>query len=168
MNIDVKTIGDADSWPLTVVIAVTTTAAKPISSGDAMILSAETSPFYSSWLKQQPADLKSARDAIQRKDFEQLAKVAEHNCLKMHSVMWACRPPVVYWNGATLSCMETVRRLQSEGHSVFFTIDAGPQLKAICLPDDADRVRSALDACNGVERTLVSGLGAGARLLDGR
>ena len=82
--------------------------------------------------------------------------------------MWGSRPPIVYWNSATLTCMEAVRRLQEDGHAVFFTIDAGPQLKAICLPDEADLVRSALDDCAGVVRTMVSGLGAGARLLDNK
>ncbi len=165
-NIDVETITEADDWPLTVVVAVTEEGAKPVSSGEAMLRSAESSPFYSSWLERQPADLASARDAVLRKDFAQLASVSEHNCLKMHSVMWGSRPPIVYWNSATLSCMEVVRGLQADGHAVFFTIDAGPPLKAICLPQEADRVRSALADCTGVVRTLVSGLGSGASLLD--
>ena len=167
-NIDVETIMEADEWLLTVVIAITEESAKPVSSGEAMIRSATSSPFYSSWIEQQPAELATAREAVLHKDFAQLAAVAEHNCLKMHSVMWASRPPIVYWNSATLSCMEAVRRMQDDGHAVFFTIDAGPQLKAICLPDEADLVRSALDGCSGVVRTMVSGLGAGARLLDSK
>jgi diphosphomevalonate decarboxylase len=166
--IDVETIAEAGEWPLTVVVAITEAGVKPVSSGEAMNRSAASSPFYASWLEQQPAELASATDAVLRKDFAQLAAVSEHNCLKMHSVMWASRPPVVYWNSATLSCMEAIRRLQNEGHAVFFTIDAGPQLKAICLPDEVDLVRSTLDACSGVVRTMVSGLGAGARLLDSK
>ena len=167
-SIDVATIAEAGAWPLTVVIAITEAGAKPVSSSEAMNRSAASSPFYASWLEQQAADLATARDAVLSKDFAQLATIAEHNCLKMHSVMWASSPPIVYWNSATLSCMEAVRRLQNEGHAVFFTIDAGPQLKAICLPDEADLVRSTLDACTGVVRTMVSGLGAGAKLLDNR
>jgi diphosphomevalonate decarboxylase len=167
-SIDVATITHADEWPLMVIIAITAEGAKPLSSGEAMNRCAKTSPFYPSWLEQQEADLAAARDAVLARDFAKLAAVSEHNCLKMHSVMWASRPPVVYWNSATLSCMEAVRRLQSEGHAVFFTIDAGPQLKAICLPGEAARVRAALDACAGVIRTMESGLGAGATLLDKR
>ena len=163
--IDVATIAGADDWPLTIVVAITETGSKPVSSGEAMNRSSASSPFYASWLEQQAADLASAREAVLGKDFAKLAKVAEHNCLKMHSVMWASSPPVIYWNSATLSCMEAVRRLQNEGHAVFFTIDAGPQLKAVCLPDEADLVRSVLDACTGVERTMVSGLGMGARIV---
>ena len=167
-SIKVETIAAAEDWPLSVVVAITEESAKPVSSSEAMNRSAETSPFYSSWLERQSDDLASARDAVMRKDFAQLAAVSEHNCLKMHSVMWGSRPPIVYWNSATLTCMEAVRRLQSDGHAVFFTIDAGPQLKAICLPDEADLVRVTLDACAGVIRTMVSGLGAGAMLLDSK
>lgn len=165
-GIAVRTIADADAWPLNVVIAITEAGKKPTSSGDAMKRSASSSPFYPSWVKQQARDLATAREAVLNRDFAKLAAVSEHNCLKMHSIMWTSRPPIVYWNSATLSCMETIRLLQSEGHAVFFTVDAGPQLKAVCLPDEVEEVRSALSACRGVERTMVSGLGAGARLLE--
>lgn len=165
-EIQVQSIADNTQWPLDVVIAVTAEGPKPVGSGDAMIRSATTSPFYSSWLAQQNADLELAREAVRQRDFAKLAAVAEHNCLKMHSVMWCSRPPIVYWNAATLSCMETVRGLQAEGHAVFFTIDAGPQLKAVCLPESSEAVRAALQQTGGVIRTMQTGLGQGARLLD--
>jgi len=72
----------------------------------------------------------------------------------------------VYWNSATLAALQTVRELQADGVAVFFTIDAGPQVKAVCLPEHADRVRAALADTDGVADVLVSGLGQGARLLD--
>ena len=165
-EIEVRNIADVASWPLEVVIAVTAEQPKAVGSTEAMIRSAWTSPFYSSWLEQQAGDLETARDAMQQRDFAKLAAVAEHNCLKMHSVMWGSRPPIVYWNQATIACMETVRALQTDGHGVFFTIDAGPQLKAVCLPEDGEAVRTALEQTVGVIRTLQSGLGPGARLLE--
>ena len=82
----------------------------------------------------------------------------------MHSIMWASRPSVVYWNAATLRCLETVRDLQADGVPVFFTIDAGPQVKAVCLPEGAARVEAALRATEGVRNITTPGLGAGARL----
>ena len=45
--------------------------------------------------------------------------------------------------------METVRSLQDAGLAVFFTIDAGPQLKAVCLAESAESVRAALDNTDG-------------------
>jgi diphosphomevalonate decarboxylase len=130
-----------------------------------MEISRETSPFYERWVSDQPNDLQTARAAIEARDFHALGTIAEHNCLKMHSVMWSSRPPVVYWNDATLACLQTIRELQADGIDVFFTIDAGPQVKAVCLPAATDTVRSALAATSGVRDILSSGLGPGARLL---
>ena len=165
-QIELVQLANAAEWPLQVVVAITQEAAKPIGSGAAMIRSAETSPFYSSWIAQQDADLAEARAAVESQDFSRLAAVSEHNCLKMHSVMWASRPPVVYWSKATLACMQTIRDLQAQGLAVFFTIDAGPQLKAVCLPDAVVEVSSALENTDGVHRTLLTALGSGARVLD--
>jgi len=166
--IDVHALVDGDEWPVEVIVAVTEEAAKPVGSGDAMIRSATTSPFYASWLERQSADLEQARQALAQKDFGSLAAVSEHSCLKMHSVMWTSRPPIVYWNKATLACMETVRSLQAEGLGVFFTIDAGPQVKAICLPEAGDTVLTALAQTPGVLRTMRSGPGVGATLTGSR
>ncbi len=153
-------------WPLEVVVAITSEAEKPVSSGDAMELSRKTSPFYARWVDEQPDDLDVARRAIEARDFDRLAQVAEHNCLKMHSVMWTSRPPLVYWSAATIACMETVRRLRGEGLPVFFTIDAGPQVKAVCEPSCRPAVEQALEATPGVVRTMTTGLGEGARRLE--
>lgn len=72
---------------------------------------------------------------------------------------------MVYWNSATMRCLQTVRKLQGDGHGVFFTIDAGPQVKAVCVPECAADVRSALVATEGVADVMVTGLGDGARLV---
>jgi diphosphomevalonate decarboxylase len=165
-DIELTALCDADSWPLTVVVAITETAPKAVGSSEAMEISRKTSPFYSNWVEQQPQDLDIARNAILERDFKQLASIAEYNCLKMHSVMWASRPPIMFWNSATMGCVQTVRKLQGDGCDVFFTIDAGPQVKAVCLPGDADAVRAALAATPGVTEVMTSGLGAAARLVD--
>ena len=164
--IELTSLGETESWPLQVVVAITETGPKPTGSTEAMEISRQTSPFYARWIEQQDHDLDVARDAITRRDFESLAAIAEHNCLKMHSVMWASRPPMVFWNSATMACLQTVRRLQGEGLNVFFTIDAGPQVKAICLPDDAEAVKKALAVTPGVQQIMTSGLGPAARLVD--
>jgi len=165
-TINLTTLCEVDSWPLQVVVAITETGPKPTGSTAAMEISRETSPFYDNWIEQQDRDLEIARTAILQRDFAQLATVSEHNCLKMHSVMWASRPPMVYWNSATMRCMQTVRQLQAEGCSVFFTIDAGPQVKAVCVSEDAEAVSKALAATPGVQKIMLSGLGPAARLVS--
>jgi diphosphomevalonate decarboxylase len=156
----------AVEWPLAVVIAVTSRAAKSVGSSAGMERTRETSPFYAAWLDAAASDLAAAREAVGRRDFATLAEVSERNCLRMHATMLGCRPPLVYMNGATLDCLERIRALrEDDGLATFFTVDAGPQAKAVCLPGDAPRVAEALRRVPGVERVLASGLGEGARTL---
>lgn len=162
--VSVSSLLDPEEWPMTVIVAVTETGPKPVGSTEAMEISRTTSPFYDRWVSDQPDDLAAARDAIAARDFAALAAVAEHNCLKMHSVMWSSRPPIVYWNDATLACLHTLRKLQADGVEVFFTIDAGPQVKAVCAPASAEAVKTALRATSGVRDLLETGLGPGATL----
>ena len=163
-DIAVASLLPADTWPLKVVIAITASGPKPLGSGDAMEISRKTSPFYRCWVDEQAQDLVIARSAIENRDIAALADIAEHNCLKMHSVMWTSRPAVVYWNAATLECLRAVRDLRERGVGTFFTVDAGPQVKAICLAEDEARVRDTLQSVPGVVSIITSGLGAGARL----
>lgn len=165
-QVGLSQLARVDEWPLAVVVAITDAATKPVGSGEGMIRSAETSPFYSSWVEQQANDLATARQAVASRDFKVLGEIAEHNCLKMHSVMWSSRPPIVYWNSATLACMESVRSLRADGEDVFFTIDAGPQVKAVCLPESRHAVADALAAIPGVEDTMIVGLGHGATVVE--
>ena len=158
---------DAREWPLEVVIAVTAKGEKEIGSRTGMTRSAESSPYYSAWVAGQPPDLAAARAAIRARDFTALADVAEHNCLKMHAAALAARPPLVYWNGATVECLHTVRQLRAAGVPAFFTIDAGPQLKAVCQPGARAKGRNRASrrspACSTCPRAAL-GAGCGAAL----
>jgi len=154
-----------EDWPLQVVVAVTSEAGKAVSSRDGMTDSQRTSPYYPNWVDTHEADLSQAQAFIAQRDFVGLAELAEHNCLKMHAVMLTTRPALMYWSPVTLACMHKVQELRAAGVPVFFTIDAGPQLKAVCLPEAADTVAAALAAVPGVLRLIPGGLGHGARVI---
>ena len=160
---------DPVAWPLEVAIAVISHARKSVGSGAGMESSRQTSPFYPAWVSTSVTDLAAAHDAVQTRDFAALATVSEHNCLKMHAVMQASRPPLLYWTGATVDCLQRIRALRErDGVAVFFTIDAGAQVKAVCGPGALTTVAAALADIPGVEQVLTSGLGNGARLIDNR
>ena len=61
-------------------MGITDPGPKSLGSTEAMEISRETSPFYGNWISQQEHDLEVARDAIERRDFAQLATIAGHNC----------------------------------------------------------------------------------------
>ena len=148
-----------------VVIAVVSKTAKKVGSTAGMELTRKSSDFYGAWVAGAPGDLAAARSAIADRDFEALASVAEASCLKMHAVAMAARPGLVYWGPATVACLHRVRELRADGTPVFFTIDAGPQLKAVCAPGVADEVASDLRQIPGVVEILRCGLGDGARVV---
>jgi len=151
-------------WDVCVVVAVTSSAPKAVSSRAGMERAA-TSPFYPAWVAGAEADLAEARAAIRARDLEVLGLLAEHSALKMHAVGMAARPPLLYWHGATVDCLDRVWKLRAEGTSAFASIDAGPQVKVLCTPHDARRVAEALRAVPGVERVLTCAPGGGAEVM---
>lgn len=152
-----------DAWPVRMVVAVTSTARKPVSSREGMERAA-TSPLYPAWVETAERDLAEARRAIAARDLEALGLVAEHSALKMHAIGLAARPPLLYWRGATVECVHRVWALRAEGTRAFVTIDAGPQVKVLCDASDAERVAAALREIPGVERVLTCAPGDGAKV----
>ena len=152
-------IAPAEEWPLDVIVAVTEERPKVIGSTEAMIHTARTSPFYRSWLSSHSDDMTSAKEAIAKKDFEKLADTSEHNCLKMHATMITGEPPIIYWQPATVEIMHEVRALRSAGTPAFFTIDAGAQVKIVCLPSATDTIRQQLQTITGLKRVIITRLG---------
>lgn len=157
-------IAAPEHWPLQTVVAITDSEAKAVGSSEGMERSRLTSPFFKSWVQDGADDFALASDAISQRDFAALAQISELSCLKMHSVMLTSFPTLSYWNSATISCMDVIRELRAAGTPVFFTIDAGPQVKAICEVASVARVEQALAAVPGVQRTLTCAMGEGARV----
>lgn len=153
-----------EQWPLSIVIAITDNRSKTVGSTEGMTRTAETSPYFRGWMESADQDLEAMRDAIQSRDFEALAETCEHSCLKMHALMMSGRPGLIYWNPATVAAMQAVRELRAQGTPVCFTIDAGPQLKAICEPAAAETVERTLASVPGVLETRHSGLGPDAQI----
>ena len=155
-----------EAWPLEVVVAIASEAAKAIPSSFGMESSRTTSPFFEAWTRTASDDFNAARRAVREGQYDALADIAEHSCLKMHALMLSTRPALLYWNEATLAAIRTVRRLREAGTPVFFSIDAGPQVKAVCAPGYGTAVAAALAQTPGVLRVLTSPLGDGARIVE--
>jgi diphosphomevalonate decarboxylase len=134
----------------------------------AMTLTARTSPYHDAWIASVPADVKAARAAIAARDLPALGVVAEHSALRMHAAAMAAEPGIIYWNAATMAAIACVRGLRDRGTPVYFTIDAGPHVKALCRAADVDAVAAALRAVPGVSDCLIAAPGPGARVEEPR
>lgn len=154
-----------EDWPLDVVVAITDTASKKINSSIGMSNLDQRSDYYDAWVSHAESDLAGMRDAIAARDFETLGALSEMSCLKLHGLMLSTRPGLLYWNPATVAAMHAVRDLREAGTPVYFTIDAGPQVKALCPPSHSAEVAQALAAAPGVLDTRTTSLGPAAHLL---
>ena len=124
-------------WPeLRIGLLIEHSEAKAVSSRDAMNRTTQTSPFYKEWPTIVERDLQTMQAAIECKDFELLGETAERNALAMHATMMAAHPPVLYWQTSTVATIHQVWQLRDQGVPVYFTQDAGANLKLLYLEND--------------------------------
>ncbi len=152
-------------WDLRMLILIISTEEKPVGSRQGMIRTAETSPYYRSWVESAEADLRDMRNALQTRDFQKLGDIAEFSCFKMHGLMLSARPALLYWQQATVTAIHELRHLRHQGIPVYVTIDAGPQVKALCLPEYLDQISRVARSIPGIQHVLETKVGPNATLL---
>ena len=129
-------------WPeLCVGILTVSTSEKSISSREAMQRTVNSSTLYGCWPKKVAQDLAIVKQAIQVKNFSLLGGTAESNALAMHATMLSSWPPVCYYLPETIAAMHKIWKLRNDGLELYFTQDAGPNLKLLFLQENVDAVK---------------------------
>lgn len=129
---------------MAMVIAVVDRAEKPVSSREAMRRTRETSPFYPAWVTSTAETLDEAVAACAAGDLARLGALAEVNALRMHAVIQSCDPPIRYLGPTSVALFDRIAALRAEGVRVWGTADAGPNVVALCHPDDVEAVTAGL------------------------
>jgi diphosphomevalonate decarboxylase len=162
-----KTILKVSEWPeFRMLATIVSSAAKKVKSRAGMAQSVDNCPYYKGWLDTVNEDLEIVRKALHEKDFTLVGKTAEYNALKMHAVMMTTTPAIVYWMPATLEIMHAIMAWRAEGLESYYTMDAGPQVKVLCLEKDVAELTKRLQALSGVEKIIECKPGQGAQLLE--
>ncbi len=156
----------ADDFPLKTIIAITDKTPKKVSSRKGMKESQQTSPYYNSWVESSDNDLLVMKKAIIEKDFFTIAEISIQSCLKMHSVMMTTQPPLIYWNSKTFAIIEQVLKMYNEKFPVFFTIDAGPQVKIFTFEGEEKKIIENLKNLNLIDEHFVIGIGKGIETIE--
>lgn len=143
-------IAPPDHWDLMDVIAIVSGEHKKTTS-QAGHRTAETSDLQAARVAGAGERFRMCKEALLTHDFARFAEVVEHDSNLMHAVMMTSRPPLFYWQPATLSLMEAVREWRAEGLRVCYTLDAGPNVHCICVRDDAQAVSERLQTVSGVK-----------------
>ncbi|MCB1057032.1 MAG: diphosphomevalonate decarboxylase [Acidobacteria bacterium] len=158
-------LAPAEHWALADVIALVETGAKEVSSLDGH-RRAPSSPHFARRLELIPGRLEHVRDAILRRDLDELGPILEEEAIELHLIAMSSRPPIFYWRPATLAVLEAVRGLRRRGISAWSTMDAGANVHVICPEADAASVAEALAEVPGVVGVLVDGVGSGPARTD--
>lgn len=154
-------IAPQNYWDIRVAAVVLSATMKDVSSREGMKRTVDTSVFYDGWLDGIPEDLAAIKNGIATQDFQRVGQIAEANCLKMHATTLGAQPPFTYWHDTTMSVMETVRQLRSLGIPAYFTIDAGPNVKVLYLPENEAMIKKTLRDVPGVTDVILSRPGQG-------
>lgn len=162
----IKTIMEPEEWPLSMIICITDDKEKIISSREGMEISRKTSSFYQSWLDSNKADIQIAKSAIAEKNIKSLGEVAEKNCFLMHKVMKTSSPQLNYMTERTNNCIKEIKAAREDGADLFFTVDAGPQVKIVCKPEDKELIKDRLIDKSYVMTLVEANIGLGARIID--
>nr|CDS31706.2 diphosphomevalonate decarboxylase [Hymenolepis microstoma] len=149
----VKQLFPHDHWPdLRILICVTSSQQKPVSSSTAMRRTTATSPLF------QEVRAKVVKErvpqfihAFQCRDFELLAELTMRESNELLAVCLDSWPPVVYLNATSFAIMEFVHTLNSNAgrNMAAYTFDAGPNAFILTTANDAAVVLTLLSECFG-------------------
>jgi diphosphomevalonate decarboxylase len=160
-----ESIAQPDHWGLVDVIAIVSKEHKKVGSYHGHS-SASTSDLQKARVAGAAKRLETCKQALFEHDFATFAEVVELDSNLMHAVMMTSQPPLFYWLPATLTLMDNVRKWRTEGISVCYTLDAGPNVHCICTKDCASDVSNRLQNLSGVVDVIVSEPGGAASLIS--
>ena len=117
---------------------------KIISSREGMKLCSETSTIFDKWIKNSEIEYEEMKKALAENDFKKVGELTEKNALAMHETTLYANPSFSYLNDRTREAMDFVKELRKNGEKCYFTMDAGPNVKVLCLEEDFERLKDIL------------------------
>ena len=158
------TVAAPDYWQLADCIAIVEEDHKQVGSTEGHVTAA-TSPLQAARVGDSERRLDICRNAIQKKDFQALADIIELDSNMMHAVMMTSKPPLFYWQPATLNIMQAIQAWRKTGLPTACTLDAGANVHVICEAEKAEVIQRRLTALPGVRQVIKSAVGGAAHLV---
>lgn len=144
-------IFDNSHWPdLCILVVIVKNQTKFIGSREGMRITVATSPSYNSWLEKSAQRLPNLINAIAKKDFTSVGQLAQDDWHDMQKTMLDTKPQLNYWTTESYKVMDTIRTLFNQGIECYFTTEAGPNLKVLCLKNDQNKIKNELEKISGI------------------
>ncbi len=160
-----RQIADQDHLDVRNLIAIVDAEEKKTSSRAGMAATVETCPLHPCRMEAVEGTFREVRKAVLEGDFTRMGEAAEFDMLLMHATMMTTKPPLIYWAPATLSVLRAVMDWREEGLEAYSTIDAGPNVHVLTLPENEKETRERLEGIDGVKRVIATKSGDGARVV---
>ncbi|TWT12297.1 diphosphomevalonate decarboxylase [Streptococcus sp. sy004] len=125
---------------LAMIMLVLNDQKKPVSSRDGMKRCMDTSTNFSDWIEQSTTDYKMMLEFLATNEFTKVGQLTEKNALAMHATTTTAHPAFSYLTEQSYQAMEFVKSLRQKGYECYFTMDAGPNVKVLCLEKDLDQL----------------------------
>ncbi|MCX6732429.1 MAG: diphosphomevalonate decarboxylase [Candidatus Roizmanbacteria bacterium] len=156
---------DQSYWDLCDIVTVISKEKKdvPTSTGQQ---TASSSIFFQTRLNNIAQKIKTCKNLIKTKNFDEFGKLIEMEALELHTIMFTSWPSLIYLEPTSLTVMKEVKKLRDEGISVYFTIDAGPNIHIICQAKDIDIVQKRINSIPEIIETIVNQPSKGTYLLE--
>jgi diphosphomevalonate decarboxylase len=160
-------IAPKEHWPeFRILGCVISKKQKKIKSRAGMKQSVMTSPIFEQWHINAEKDAQKMIGLIKEKNFPELGKLAQDNCILLHACAMTTRPSIIYWQPGTLEVIHKVLELQDEGKQIYFTIDGGPQTKILCLEKDVEEFKKILSKLESVQEIIECKPGTGPQVIE--
>ena len=112
---------------------------KKISSREAM-KNIKSSLLYDEWIAVSKKYIQPLMNAIKEGDFTTIGEISEKHATLMHSVMLFCNESINYLSYDTFNIISQIKLLRKSGLEIYFTIDAGANVKIIHKKCDKNKI----------------------------
>lgn len=150
-------------FSLSMMILLISEEKKEYSSAEAMEITKNTSPFFKAFVENSMADFNDAKKALISGNFVLLGKTMEHSFLKMHASMWVAKPSINFLRPKSFQIIESIYRFRDTFKDiVFFTADAGPNIKILVENHNLLLVKNHIEKAFPDIKILISSPGSSA------
>ena len=77
-----------------------------------------------------------------------------------------CSPDASFGSSSSFCSVAEIENLRAAGHELFYTIDAGPQVKIICDPKSSKAIKETITEKTDVIEIVHAGIGGSPRVVN--
>ncbi len=138
---------------------------KKMASRYAMEITKQTAWNYDTWVNHSVQQAINMEQAIYKQDFHTMGRLTQENALGMHATMMAAKPPIFYLNPDSFRIIQTLLDLQNQGVALYFTMDAGPNIKILIQNQNKEDIEALLLTFIDSSKLMYSRPGKQARII---